>query len=349
MTQPDRGPSALAIALRNVVAGQDLDADLSQRALEVIMDGGAPEAQIAGLLTALRMKGETVDEITGAVRAMRSRVVPIHVGRDVVLDTCGTGGDGAGTFNISTAVSFVCAAAGVTVAKHGNRAISSRVGSADVLERLGVRIDLGPDAVVRCIREVGVGFMFAPLHHAALRHAGPTRRTLGFRTMLNLLGPMTNPAGATHQLVGIYDPERLDTVARVLQRLGARRAMVVHGDDGLDEVSIAAPTQAAVLFDGRIERWVLAPEELGVKRAPLSEVAGGDGAENAALIRRVLSGGETGAPADIVRLNAGCALWVGERVDSLAKGVELATTLLREGAALTKLDALAKLSQELGA
>jgi anthranilate phosphoribosyltransferase len=342
------GQSALAVALRAVIAGQHLDADASQRALEVIMSGEAPEAQIAGFLTALRMKGETVEEITGAVRAMRARVVPIHVGRDVVLDTCGTGGDGAGTFNISTAVSFVCAAAGVTVAKHGNRAVSSRVGSADVLERLGVRIDLAPEAVVQCITEVGVGFMFAPMHHAALRHAAPTRRALGFRTMLNLLGPMTNPAGATHQLVGIYDPDRLDTVAQVLQRLGTRRAMVVHGDDGLDEVSIAAPTQATVLFDGRTERWVLAPEELGVPRAPLSAVAGGDGAENAALVREVLSGTATGPPTDIVRLNAGCALWVAERVVSVTDGVALATQLLRDGAALAKLDALARLSQELG-
>ncbi|TNF27395.1 MAG: anthranilate phosphoribosyltransferase, partial [Deltaproteobacteria bacterium] len=328
------------MALRTVVAGQSLDADTSQRAVEHIMSGDAPEAQIAAFLTALRMKGETVDEITGAVRAMRERVVPIHIGHDVVLDTCGTGGDGAGTFNISTAVSFVCAAAGVTVAKHGNRAISSRVGSADVLERLGVRIDLGPDAVVQCIQQVGVGFMFAPLHHAALRHAGPTRRALGFRTVLNLLGPLTNPAGATHQLVGIYDPARLDTVAEVLQRLGTRRAMVVHGEDGLDEVSIAAPTQATVLFDGRIERWVLAPEELGVTRAPLSAVMGGDGAENAALVRAVLAGEETGPPADIVRLNAGCALWVAEAVKSVPDGVALATSLLANGAALAKLDAL---------
>lgn len=333
--------------LARLVAGESLSEAEAAAALEHVMAGEASDAQIGALLTALRMKGETVDEIVGAVRAMRARVVPIAVDADVILDTCGTGGDGAGTFNISTAVAFVCAAAGVTVAKHGNRALSSRVGSADVLEALGVRIDLGPDAVARCVRELGVGFMFAPAHHAALRHAAPARRALGFRTMLNLLGPMTNPAGATHQLIGVYDAGRLATVARVLGRLGSRRAVVVCGEDGLDEVSIAAPTRAAVLDRGEVSARTITPEELGVARAPLAAIAGGERDDNAATVRRVLSGEDEGPARDVVMVNAGCALWAAERAPTLAAGVGLARELLAAGAGLERLEALARLTSEL--
>jgi len=337
--------------IAKVVARIDLTEAEAQAGLETIMAGEATDAQIAGLLTALRMKGETVDEVAGAVRAMRARVTPVALPEGVVLDTCGTGGDGAGTFNISTTAAFVCAAGGVVVAKHGNRAFSSRVGSADVLERLGVRIDLSAAQVARCVEEVGVGFMFAPSHHAALRHAGPARRELGFRTLLNLIGPMTNPARATHQLIGIYDPARLVTVAEVLRRLGTRRAMVVHGEvdggaGGLDEVSVSGPTHAVVLDRGAITEQTLTPEELGVPRAPVASLRGGDGAENARIVRAVLAHEDRGPRADAVRLNAGCALWVAEAASSVAEGVALATELLASGRALAKLEALARWSRE---
>ncbi len=343
MTRPDE---AIRTALARVVEGGSLSEDEMADALGAVMDGQASEGQIAGLLTALRMKGETVDEIAGAVRAMRSRVVPIQPRAERLLDTCGTGGDGAGTFNVSTAVAFVCAAAGVTVAKHGNRAISSRVGSADVLEALGVRVDLGPEAVTRCIDEVGIGFMFAPMHHSALRHAAEARRALGFRTLLNLLGPMTNPARATHQLVGVFDHRRLATVASVLGRLGTRRAMVVHGSDGLDELTLTGPSHVAVLDGGEVRELTVAPETFGIARAPIRAVAGGDVQDNARIVRGVLEGGR-GPCADIVRLNAGAALFAAEVAADLASGVALATDVLASGAAAQRLLALATLSQEL--
>jgi anthranilate phosphoribosyltransferase len=240
----------------------------------------------------------------------------------------------------------VCAAAGLTVAKHGNRAISSRVGSADVLEALGVNLQLTPEAVTRCIDEIGIGFLYAPHHHGALRHAGPVRRELGFRTMLNLLGPMTNPAGATHQLVGIFDPTRVETVAEVLGRLGAHRAMVVHGCDGLDEITLAGPTDAALWDDGGVSRLTVTPESVGIPRAEATELAGGDAGYNADIIRTVLSGG-TGPCADIVRLNAGAALWVAEAAPTLQDGVASATDLMRRGAPLEVVGKLAALSTEL--
>jgi len=340
--------ATVARALKRVVAGDDLDQAAMGAAMGAIMDGEATDAQIAGLLVALRMKGETVDEVAGAVAAMRSRVAAVDIAgdADAVLDTCGTGGDGAGTFNISTAVSFVCAAAGCTVAKHGNRAISSKVGSADVLEALGVRIDLSAEQVARCIATVGIGFMFAPTHHAALRHAMPARRLLGVRTMLNLLGPLTNPAGATHQLIGLFTDTRLVTVAEVLGRLGSRRALVVHGEDGLDEITLGGLTRAAFLDDGAVTELTITPEEVGLERAPAEALAGGDAAHNAALIRGILGGEVTGPPADIVRLNAGAALWVGEKADSLEDGVALATTLLASAKPLQTLDHLVATSAQ---
>lgn len=336
-------------ALKRVIAGQDLSRTEMGEALGAIMDGQATDAQVAGLLVALRMKGETVGEIAGAVEAMRRRVSRVsltdgsHSGP--LLDTCGTGGDGAGTFNISTAVSFVCAAAGCVVAKHGNRAISSSVGSADVLEALGVRIDLPAEAVATCIAEVGIGFMFAPMHHAALRHAMPARRQLGVRTMLNLLGPLTNPAGATHQLIGLFAKERLEAVATVLGQLGSHRALVVHGEDGLDELTLSGRTFAAFLSDGEVSMRTIVPEDVGIARATNDSLAGGDAAFNAALITEILSGRQSGPCADIVRLNAGAALWVAEVAPSLADGVSLATELLASGAAATKLTALVAVSQ----
>ena len=337
---------ALKAALATVAMGRDLSEETMAAAMGEIMDGAASPALLGGFLVGLRVKGESVDEIAGAVRAMRARALSITPGAERRLDTCGTGGDGAGTFNISTAVAFVCAAAGVTIAKHGNRAISSRVGSADVLEALGVSLSLSPEAVTRCIDEVGIGFLFAPHHHGALRPAGPVRRELGFRTLLNLLGPMTNPASATHQLVGIFDPSRVETVAEVLGRLGARRALVVHGCDGLDEITLAGPTDAALWSDGAVQRLTLTPESVGITRAEATALAGGDADHNAAIIRRVLSG-EPGPCADIVRLNAGAALWVAEESETLEGGVAMASALMERAAPLAVLDALVALSGEL--
>ncbi|PIE17953.1 MAG: anthranilate phosphoribosyltransferase [Proteobacteria bacterium] len=341
-------PLTIKDALRRIVAGGDLTEQQAHQTMELVMSGEATDAQIAGLLTALRIKGETVDEITGAVRAMRDRVVPIALSADRILDTCGTGGTGNHTFNISTAVAFVCAAAGATVAKHGNRAVSSRVGSADVIEALGIRIDLDAAAIVKCIEDLGVGFMFAPTHHTALRHAAPARRQLGLRTILNMLGPMTNPAGATHQLIGIYDHSRLETVARVLGRLGSTRALVVHGQDGLDEVTLGGATFAAALEDGQVRTLTITPEDFRIERAPAAALKGGTRTYNAALIDGILAGRVSGPPADVVRLNAGCALWVAELTDTVEEGVAEATKILASGAAHDKLEALAAMTQELG-
>ncbi len=335
-------------ALHRLLAGHPLTEDEMAAALGAIMDGQAHDAQVGALLTALRLRGETPEEILGAVRAMRARAVPVDVrtGGRPLLDTAGTGGDGQGTFNISTAVAFVCAAGGVAVAKHGNRAVSSRVGSADVLEALGVRLTLAPEAVARCVEEVGVGFLFAPAHHAALRHAAPARRALGFRTLLNLLGPMTNPAGATHQLVGLFDASRLEVVAQVLGRLGAERALVVHGRDGMDELSTAAPTDAVEWHAGATRRHVFHPDALGLSPPDPGALAGGDAARNAAILRDIL-GGAAGPGADVVALNAGAALWIAGRADDLPDGLTLARELLASGEPLRRVQALAALSQEL--
>lgn len=326
--------------IERVLAREDLSADEMHAAMGQIMDGGwAPEA-IAALLTALRMKGETADELLGAVLAMRERAAHVDAGGGVVLDTCGTGGDGTNTYNISTAVALVAAAAGVRVAKHGNRSVSSRSGSADVLEALGVRIGLSPGGVARCIAATGVGFLFAPAHHGAMRHAAPVRRVLGFRTLFNLIGPLTNPAGATHQVVGIYDGARLHDVAQVLAQLGARRALVVHGCDGLDELTLAGETHAVEVRDGALRDLVIVPEDAGLPRAPTTALAGGSATENAALIGALLAGEERGPRRDVLLLNAGAALWVAEVVPDLAAGVQRARRAIDDGDAERTLQAL---------
>jgi anthranilate phosphoribosyltransferase len=340
------GERPLRAALALLIEGHDLDAGQMAAALGEVMDGGVDAVPLAAFLTALRVKGETTEELFGAVMAMRARADAIQPHAERLLDTCGTGGDGAGTFNVSTAVALVCAAAGVHVAKHGNRAISSSVGSADVLEALGVRIDLSPEAVTHCINEIGIGFMFAPRHHGALRHAAPVRRELGFRTVLNLLGPLTNPAGATHQLVGIFDHHRLGQVAAVLGRLGSRRALVVAGSDGLDELTLSGPSFGA-LWDGQtVRELVIRPEDVGLPRAGLEELQGGDAEHNAAMVRDVLIG-RAGPPTDIVTLNAGAALWVAEEAADLAAGVATAARVLKSGAALATLERLVRRSHEL--
>lgn len=318
---------ALAGAVRAAVEGRDLDAASMEAAVEAILAGEASEAQIAALAVALRMKGETAEEIAAAARVMRRRCNAVQVaGHDVVLDTCGTGGDGAGTFNVSTASAVVVASCGVTVAKHGNRAVSSRSGSADVLEALGVRIDLPGEAVARCVAELGIGFLFAPAHHGALRHAAPVRRALGVPTFFNLLGPLANPAGATHQLVGVYDPERVTQMAEVLGLLGGRRAWVVHGAGGLDEVSPSGPTRVAVLEAGGVTARTVRPEDFGLEPVPLAELAGGDAADNARIVRAILEGTERGPRRTAVVLNAAAALLVAgaaaEPVEAAARVAE---------------------------
>jgi len=325
--------SALQSAIQALIAGVPLSEHDAFGAVDHIMQGEANDAQIGAFLAALRIRGESVDVLTGAARAMRARVLPVVHERTLIVDTCGTGGDGAHTFNVSTAVAFVVAAAGVPVAKHGNRAVSSAVGSADVLEALGVAIDLAPERVARSLARTGFGFMFAPRYHAALRHAGPARKALGVRTMFNLLGPMTNPAGATHQLLGLFDGAKTRVVAEVLGRLGSRRALVVHGPGGLDELGLSGISQAVMLDRGELHDHTIDPRELGLDAAPIDALRGGDRAVNAALIRAVFAG-ERGPAADIVALNAGAALWVAEAAASLADGVAQARDALTRTAAL---------------
>ncbi|MFT5429861.1 MAG: anthranilate phosphoribosyltransferase [Myxococcota bacterium] len=329
---------SLKLPIDTLLAGRDLGEAGMIEAMSAIMTGQATAAQIGGFLVALRAKGETASEIAGAAHVMRQHVARVQHGFDHVLDTCGTGGDGAGTFNISTTVAFVAAGAGATVAKHGNRAISSRSGSADVLEALGVRIDLPLEATTACLKEVGFAFLFAPSHHPAMRYVASARRELGVRTVMNLLGPLTNPAGATHQLVGIYDGNRVAAVAETLGRLGARRAVVVHGD-GLDEVNPAGPTQVAIWSDGALQTSIVSPADVGLEPIDLADIAGGDSAENAIILRDVLSG-KLGPHRIATVLNAAFALFAAELVDTPQAGLAMAEKSIDSGAAAAVLDRL---------
>ncbi|MFU8857966.1 MAG: anthranilate phosphoribosyltransferase [Deferrisomatales bacterium] len=339
---------------RDLTEGEMIDA------MEAIMGGEATPAQMAAFLTALRMKGETVEEITGAARVMRERATPIRVGprsapvvsidRDeinvdleTIVDTCGTGGDATQTFNISTTTAFVLAGAGVRVAKHGNRAVSSRCGSADVLEALGVNLDVTPERVQECIETIGIGFLYAPLLHSAMKHVAPVRREIGIRTIFNILGPLTNPAGASCQVLGVYRRELTGMLAAVLGRLGSRRAFVVHGEDGLDELTITGPTHVAELRDGAVTEYEVRPEDLGLAAAPAESIRGGDAKENAALVRGVLAG-EAGPRRDVVLLNAAAALTVAGVAPGLAEGVRLAAEAVDDGRAREKLRRLAELT-----
>lgn len=331
-----------------------LDALISQRrdlteaeaanAMSAIMEGEATPAQIGAFLTALRIKGETVDELTGMARIMRSKALRVTY-PEPVIDTCGTGGDGAGTFNVSTAAAFVAAAGGVRVAKHGNRAASSQCGSADVLEALGARIDLSPEQVATCIADCGVGFMFAPSFHPAMKHAAGPRRELALRTAFNILGPLTNPAGASGQVLGVPSEELVEKMARVLQRLGTGHALVVHSDDGLDEVSISAPTLVCEVKGDELHRFRVSPEEAGLESAPRASVLGGDPPRNAAMMRAVFSGDE-GPVLDFTLLNGAAALIVGGRVADLREGVERARELIKLGGARKSLEAFITATQQ---
>lgn len=332
-------------AIAQLVAGANLTEPEMVEVMNQVMTGEATPIQVGAFLTALRIQGETVEEVTGAARVMREKASHVDAGEGCVLDTCGTGGDGKNTFNISTTVAFVVAAAGITVAKHGNRAVSSGSGSADVLGALGVRIDVPKETVERCLREVGLGFLFAPALHGAMKYAAAPRREVGIRTIFNLLGPLTNPANASHQLLGIYDGALIETVAQVLGNLGSQRAMVVHGDEGLDEISLCGPTSVADWRDGAVHRYTLDPEEFGFEKCPADRFTAADPDECAAMVTAVLKG-ERGAPRDVVLINSGAALWVSERVPAMADGIELARERIDSGAALEKLQHLARVTNE---
>jgi anthranilate phosphoribosyltransferase len=318
--------------LARVVEGEPLDAPRMEAAMEAILAGEATPAQIAALAVALRMRGETAEELSAAARVMRRRAVPLSLSADRLLDTCGTGGDGAGTFNISTVAAIVVAACGVPVAKHGNRAVSSRSGSADVLEALGVALHPDPAEVEATLRELGITFLFAPAFHGALKHAAPVRRELGLRTFFNLLGPLANPASATHQLLGVYDPRRVRQIAEVLGALGVRGAWVVHGEGGLDEVSPSGSTHVAVLREGRVEERTVTPEDFGLEPVPMDAIGGGDASTNAAIARDVLAGARSAARTAVV-LNAAAALVAAEEHEDLRAAREHAEEALDSGRA----------------
>ena len=337
-------PADLRPTLRKVAAGQTLTESEAAEAFETIMSGGATEAQIGALLMGMRARGETVDEITGAARAMRARAVKVRA-PEGAIDTCGTGGDAKGTHNISTCTAFVVAGAGVPVAKHGNRSISSRSGSADVLAALGVNIECGPEAIAHCIEASGLGFMFAPAHHASMRHVAKVRSELGTRTIFNLLGPLANPAGTKYQIVGVFGEEWVEPIAQVLGRLGAERAWVVHGSDGLDELTTTGISHVAALDGGKISTFRISPKNAGLPEAKPEDLSGGDATENAAHIRAVL-GGQQGAFRNVVLLNAAAALLVAGKAKTLRDGVALAAQAIDSGNAKAVLEALVKLSHD---
>ena len=317
--------------------------DEASQAMEAIMEGRAQPAQIAGLLIGLSMKGERPAEIVGLARTMRARATPLSRTHAPVFDTCGTGGDRAHTFNVSTVAALALAACGVRVAKHGNRSVSSKCGSADLFEALGVHIAADPATVERCLEEAGIAFFFAPTFHPSMRHAAPTRKDLGVRTAFNLLGPLTNPAGASRQLIGVPRPELTELVARSLALLGSERAWVVHGADGLDEISTTGYTKVSECRDGAVNTFYVHPADFGLPKASPAQLRGGDAAENAAIARRVLAG-EKGAPRDIVLLNAAASLLIAERVGSIKEGIVQAAAAIDEGRAANVLNILASRS-----
>ena len=331
-------------AIRAVTQRRDLTEDEMTAVMGLIMNGEATPAQIGGFLVGLAMKGETVEEVTAAARVMRDLATRVSVNGEHLVDTCGTGGDASGSFNISTASALVVAAAGGRVAKHGNRSVSSKSGSADVLEAAGVNLDLTPEQVGRCIDEVGVGFLFAPRHHGAMKHAIGPRREMGVRTLFNVLGPLTNPAGAPNQVLGVFSNRWLEPLANVLGRLGSRHVMVVHAEDGLDEISIGAPTRVAELRDGEVRVYLVSPEDFGLERADLSALRVNDAAESLAMIRGVLEG-RPGPARDIVLLNAGAALYVADLADTFADGLVKARKTIDSGAAAAKLEQLVAFSK----
>jgi len=338
----------IAEGLKALVENRDLDRDSMHAIFGEIMDGKASDVQKSAFLVALRMKGETVEEIAGAVMAMRERVIPLKVSSELLIDTCGTGGDGHGTFNISTISAIVAAGAGAIVAKHGNRAVSSLCGSADVLSAMGVNIEIDAAAMTDVLERVGIAFLFAPRLHPAMAAVASVRRELGLRTIFNLAGPLTNPAFARRQVLGVYSATLVLKVAQVLQMLGAVHALVVHSEDGMDEISISAPTSVVELQDGALKQFVVSPEDLGLSRYPIGALQGGDAAENAAIGRAVLDG-EASARRDVVLANAGAAIYVSGIATTLRAGVDLARAAIDSGAAMRKLDELVAITNSRGA
>jgi anthranilate phosphoribosyltransferase len=336
----------MSAAIAAVVDKRDLSQEEMESVMRTIMTGEATQSQIGGFLVGLRMKGETVDEITAAAKVMRELAAHVNVSGPHLLDTCGTGGDGAKTFNISTAVAFVAAAAGAKVAKHGNRSISSKSGSADVLEAAGVNLDLTPEQVAQCIEQVGVGFMFAPKHHSAMKHAIGPRKEMGVRTIFNVLGPLTNPAGAPNQLLGVFSNHWVGPLAEVLGQLGSEHVMVVHAEDGMDEISIGAATRVAELKDGEVSTYNIAPEQYGMDRSDVSMLAVDDAQQSLAVIKKVFAN-EAGSARDIVVLNAGAAIYTAGLAENIQGGIETAKQVIANGEAAKKLDALIEFSKQL--
>jgi anthranilate phosphoribosyltransferase len=343
--------------IRRVVEGQHLSRSEAESVMSDIMTGKATDAQIAAFLTALRMKCETVDELIGFAKVIREKASPVRprsavaasfsgTDREMLVDTCGTGGDATGTFNISTATAFVVAGAGIRVAKHGNRSVSSMCGSADVVEALGIRIDLPADAVARCIDEVGIGFLYAPLLHEAMRYVVLARREMKIRTVFNLLGPICNPAHATAQVLGVYNEDLTEIMAQVLCELGSEKAFVVHGSDGLDEITISGESKISEVRNGEVRTYYVTPEDFGIQRAPTSAIQGGDARQNALIIRDILSD-QAGTRRDVVLLNAAAGLVVGGKANGLREGIELARDSIKSGNALSCLNRLIELTRKL--
>jgi anthranilate phosphoribosyltransferase len=330
-------------AIAHLVEGRHLSEGEMDEVMRGVMGGEATPAQIGAFLVALRVKGESVEELTGAARVMHRYATWVNTTKEV-LDTCGTGGDMRGTFNISTAAALIAAGAGIVVAKHGNRAMSGAVGGADVLEALGVQIDLTAEQVGACLEDVGFGFLFAPVFHPAMRHAAQPRREIGIRTIFNLLGPLSNPAGARFQLLGVFNAQWLEPLARTLGRLGSRHVMVVHGDDGLDEISLTGPSQVAELREGKVQTYRITPDEFGIQRCAPEELRGGDAAHNADIIRRILAGEATRAQMDIALLNAAAAIYVAGCVPDIRQALDVARESVSSGQAAGKLEQLVELS-----
>jgi len=340
--------------IQKVVSGEDLTEEEMILAMEEIMEGKATDAQIGAFITALRMKGETIEEITGAARVMRRKATPIALRKETrsidevlnydsetILDTCGTGGDRSNTFNVSTATAFVVAGGGVTVAKHGNRSVSSLCGSADVLAELGVDLEVAPNVVEKSLRKIGIAFLYAPMLHSAMRYAIGPRREIGIQSIFNILGPLTNPAGANVQLLGVYDPGLTEVLAETLNRLGSKNAFVVYGEGGFDEISIVGPTRVSELREGKVRTYEVEPEDFGLPRASASDIRGGDPAENAAIIKEILAGAK-GPKRDMVLLNAAAAFRAADKVLDIKAGIEMAAESIDSGNALEKLELLVR-------
>jgi anthranilate phosphoribosyltransferase len=333
--------------LNKIVKRENLNEEQMAQMITEIFSGNITDAQIGAMMAALATKGETFEELAGAARAMRRKALRIQSSAAIVVDTCGTGGDSAHTFNISTTTSFVVAACGVTVAKHGNRSVSSQCGSADLLEALGIKLDTAPEIVEEAVQEIGIGFLFAPLYHGAMRFAAKARKEVGLRSIFNMLGPLTNPAGANCQLLGVYAPELTEMFAHALQLLGTKRAFVVHGHDGLDEISVCAPTRVSELKDGLIRTYDISPEQFFNEQADPADLLGGNPEENAQITRNILNG-EKGPKRNVVLINAAAALVAAGQAEDLKQGIRIAETAIDDGGAAKKMEALIKYSQENG-